>query len=161
MTFPNDKRDPKSGRFLNKNQLAIQHGLWVMKRTGKFPAYIRGARILKRELQEMRKELEAITPDLNVKKQLLINQICSASGFMGLVELYVKKVGLPRADQWRRKVFDVQPAFQFYLSMARLQIQCIQVLGLDLEQAEAILTPYQIVEKEEKKKSDEHNNSLA
>jgi len=149
MTKPKLQRDPESGKVLPKNQLALRHGLWLYKRTGKLPR-IRGARALKQELVKLRQELEAVTPEMNAKKALVINQVVSSAGFMRLFELYVKKVGLPRADQWKKRVLDFQPGFAFYLSMARLQLSALQLLGLNKEQAEAILTPYQIVEKEEK-----------
>lgn len=46
--------------------------------TGRVPS-VRGARVLRRELTKIRAELESLTPDLNVKKALLIDQIVSTS----------------------------------------------------------------------------------
>jgi hypothetical protein len=128
MTKPKLQRDPESGKVLPKNQLALRHGLWLYKRTGKLPR-IRGARALKQELVKLRQELEAVTPDMNAKKALVINQVVSSAGFLRLCEIYLRKIGLPRQDQWRRKIFDCQPIMAFYLSMARLQLQALQLLG--------------------------------
>lgn len=149
-------RDDGSGRFLPGNHAATKHGGHTFRLTGRVPS-VRGARVLKRELTRIRKELEEITPDLNIKKRLLIDQIVSATGFMKLFEMYVRKVGIPRPDQWKKRIFDVQPAFSFYLSMMNRQLQAIQALGVNKEKAEEILAPYEIVAREKKAKTDEHN----
>jgi hypothetical protein len=150
------QRDQRTGEFLPGNQVATKHGGHAFLITGKVPS-VRGARVLKRVLTRIRKELEDMTPDLNVKKRLLIDQIVSATGFMKLFEMYVRKVGIPRPDQWKKRIFDVQPAFSFYLSLMNRQLQAVQALGVNKEKADEILAPYEIVEREKKAMTDEHN----
>jgi len=147
-----DERDPGTGQVESGNKLAVRHGAHSFLKTGKVPP-VRGARKLRKELSRLRKELEEITPDLNVKKRLVVNQVVSAAGFMGLVEIYVRKVGLPRADLWRKRIFDVQPAFSFYLSMMNRQLSALQLLGLDRKEAEELINLGKYIELKDKEKA--------
>lgn len=143
----------ESGRFLLGNQAAKKHGAWSLARSGKVPT-IRGARALGQRLEELQAELEKNTPKLNVKKELLIGQIVKTEGMICMIEMYLKKQGILRPDQYRRGIITPQPALSStYLSLINSQRQAIMALGLEPIQMEEILTPYQIVEKD-----NEHNS---
>lgn len=144
------ERSPATGRFMPRNQAAVRHGghSWLASR--KIPYSIRGARALRRELTKIRSELESMTPDLNVKKQLLIDQVISTAGFMRLFEAYVRRAGIAREDALKRRLVDFQPGFSFYLQMMNRQASAIQLLGLERERAERILAPYEMTVSAEK-----------
>lgn len=144
------------GQFIKGNPHAavanLKHGLYAFKLTGKVPS-LRGARALMHDLDRLRKELEAITPGMNVKKGLLIDQVVSARGFMRLFEMYVKQAGLLNPRLYPRGVIDFQPGFKTYLSFAAQQHRAIMALGLNIEDAEEILTPIEYIEQFDKAKA--------
>ena len=152
MTKTDIERDEK-GKFVKGNHAAVKHGGHAFLITGKVPS-VRGARALKNELTRIRKELEAGTPALDVKKELLINQVINSLGFMKLFEMYCRKAGILNPKKWRQRILEYQPAFQTYLSMMNAQRSALQALGLDEKGAEEILTPYEIIQNEKKAKND-------
>lgn len=145
-----NERDPK-GRLLPGHTVSIKHGLFTFRIHGKVPS-VRGARALMLELTKLRKELEAITPRMNIKKSLLIEQIVKARGFMRLFEMYCKQNGIVNPRLAKGKIIDFQPGFKTYMSFANQQHKAIVALGLNTEQADEVLTPLQIAEKFDKKK---------
>ena len=147
-------RDLKSGQFKKGNIAALKHGAFSFKLTGNVPS-VRGARALMHELNRIKEELEAITPDMNIKKSLLIEQAIKARGFMRLFEMYVKQAGLLNPRLYTRKVIDFQPGFKTYLSMASLQQKILMALGLDTERVDEVLTPLEIAAEFDKKKEAE------
>jgi len=135
-----EDRDSKTGQFGKGNQAALKSGSYSFKLTGKVPS-VRGARRLMRELQEAKKAIEAITPCMNIKKGLLIDQVIKAQGFMRLFEMYCRNHGILNPRLYQRKVLDFQPGFRTYLSFAGLQHKALMALGLDINEAERLLTP--------------------
>ena len=144
------------GQFIAGNPqaqtAALKHGLYAFKLTGKIPS-LRGARALMHDLDRLRKELEVITPGMNVKKSLLIGQVVNARGFMRLFEMYVKQAGLLNPRLYPRGVIDFQPGFKTYLSFAALQHKALLALGLNTEEAEKVLTPIEYIEQFDKAKA--------
>ena len=149
-------RDLK-GRLLPGAKCAIKHGLFTFKITGKIPS-VRGAKALMYELTKIRSELEAITPAMNIKKSLLIEQIVKARGFMRLFEMYCKKNGIVNPRLEKGKVIDFQPGFKTYMSFANQQHKAIVALGLSTEQADDVLNVQDYIkqfdEQEAKKKEE-------
>ena len=143
------------GQFVKGNPYAsvanLKHGVYAFKITGRVPS-LKGARALMHDLDRLRKELEAITPGMNVKKGLLIGQVVNARGFMRLFEMYVKQVGLLNPRLYPRGVIDFQPGFKTYLSFAAQQHRAIMALGLNTEEAEKALTPIEYIEQFDKAK---------
>lgn len=135
------------GRFLPGNQTAVKHGAWSLK-SGKIPS-VRGVRQLKRDLQQIREELEKITPGLDAKKSLLISQVVRTEAQIRLIEMYLKKAGILRPDKWRRGIVDLQPSLSnSYLAFLNTQRHAIMALGLDQDRAAEVLAPYEIIEEE-------------
>jgi len=147
MKRPKPGRD-SHGQFKEGHNLSLKHGYFPFKVTGKVPS-VKGAKYLKAELKALRAELEAITPGLNVKKALLIEQIVKARGFMRLFEMYLNDAGIlnPRL---RGGVIDFQPGFRTYMSFAIQQHKMLLALGLDTEEADKILTPFELAKKVDK-----------
>lgn len=146
----------KRGQFIKGNPHAavanLKHGLYAFKLTGKVPS-IRGARKLMHDLSRLRSELEAVTPGMNVKKSLLIDQVVSARGFMRLFEMYCKQQGILNPRLYPRGVTDFQPGFKTYLSFAAQQHKALLALGLNTEEAEKVLTPIEYIEQFDKAKA--------
>lgn len=154
----NGGRDEKTGRFVRGNKVALKHGAFAFKVTGVVPS-LRGARKLRDELTRVRRELEKNCPEMNVKKELLIDQVISATGFLKLFEGYVRKTGMIDPNAWKKAALNWQPGFSIYLSMMRQQQSALLSLGLDSEKAEEVLAPYQIIEADKEEKGNEHNSS--
>ena len=148
----NNKGRDSQGKFLSGNTAGLKHGAWSLTTTGKIPS-VRGRREIQRDLQEIRTELERVTPRLTVQKKLLINQIIRSEGQIRLIELYFKRCGIMRPDRWRRGVLEPHPVTQTYLSFLHSQRNALMSLGIEPGEVEEILTPYQIIEKEEQKRA--------
>jgi hypothetical protein len=142
-------RDAKTGRFLEGNQWAAKHGGYKFLATGKLPR-IKGTRRLKNELTRIKKQLESDVNNLDVKKSLLINQIVKSVGFCSLFELYCRKMGLLDPAMGKKGKLDFQPGFRVYLSLLNAQKNAIMALGMDEKQVEETLTPFELIQKEER-----------
>ena len=141
-------KDKKSGQFLQGNKAALKHGGHSFAASGKVPS-VKGVRKLKKDLEQLRTDLEKITPKMNVKKALIIGQICKAEGFILLIELYLKKAGILKPSRLKAGVIDVQPALgTTYLQLLNNQRSALALLGLDEQKFEEIKAPYEIVEDE-------------
>jgi len=142
-------RDSKTGQFVCGNKAAIRHAAYSLQATGKVPS-MRGVRALARHLDRLKSELESITPQLDAKKQLLINQIISLEEKRQLIDMWLKKCGLVIPEKVRKRRLELQPVMSFYISLMNSQRHAILALGLDIEQARRLLTPLEIVQAEEK-----------
>jgi hypothetical protein len=99
-------RDIRTGRFTDGNKAALKHGAYSMQsfESAKKPS-IRGVRALTRYLDRLKSELESITPQLDVKKQLLINQVISLEEKRQLIDMWLKSIyGLP-LDRQEKRIF--------------------------------------------------------
>lgn len=150
MKRPKPGRD-SHGQFKEGHNLSLKHGYFPFKVTGKVPS-VKGAKYLKAELKALRAELEAITPDLNVKKGLLIEQVVKSRGFMRLFEMYLNDAGIlnPRL---RGGTVDFQPGFRTYLSFAIQQHKMLLALGLDSRQADDVLDVQGFIKEFDKKEA--------
>lgn len=148
----NNKGRDAQGKFLSGNTAGLKHGAWSLTATGRIPS-VRGMREIQRGLETLRRELERITPRLTAQKKLLINQILRCERLLKLTELYFKRCGIMRPDRWRRSTLEAHPVMSTYLSLLNSQRNAILTLGIEPEQIEEVLTPYQIVEKEQKRAS--------
>ena len=88
-------------------------------------------------------------PRLTIQRQLLISQVCRCEAQIRLIESYLHKSGIVRGDQLAKHIVELQPCLSTsYISFMNTQRVAIMALGLEVEKAEAILTPYEVVEKE-------------
>jgi hypothetical protein len=145
------ERDTKTGRFLPGNTLGMRHGAHAVKPTAKVPS-VRGVRALAQHLDSLKSELESITPHLDAKKQLLLNQIISLEEKRQLIDMWLKKCGLVIPEKVRKRRLELQPVMSFYISLMNSQRHAILALGLDIEQVRRLMTPLEIVQAEEKQR---------
>lgn len=146
-------RDIRTGRFTDGNKAALKHGAYSMQsfESAKKPS-IRGVRALTRYLDRLKSELESITPQLDVKKQLLINQVISLEEKRQLIDMWLKKCGLVIPEKVHKRRLEPQPVMSFYISLMNSQRHAILALGLDIEQAHRLMTPLEIVQADEKQR---------
>lgn len=144
-----EKRDSK-GRFVEGNVAARKHGAYSLARTKNVPS-IRGVKALARYLDRIKSELEGTTQDINVKKELLINQIVRTEEKMRLMDMWIKRTSLLRPDKARRGLLDLQPCLYSYLAFMNTQRQALMALGLNKEKIDQIKAPYEILKDEEGK----------
>ena len=142
MTEPKPKT-PNQGRAAKGNALAVTHGGFSFLRTGRLPT-IRGRRRIQRELLELKRRLDEVTPGSDdPRRGVLISQIVHTEGFVLLIEQYLRLSGLLRATKGGR--LEVQPALQTVISLMTQQLRAVQALGLDRRELEAVKLPYEIV----------------
>lgn len=146
-------RDIRTGRFTRGNKAALKHGAYrVQSRKETKKPSIRGARALRRYLERLQAELETKTPQLNAKKQILINQIIACEEKRQLMDMWLRKIGLLIPEKLCKQRLELQPCLSFYISIMNTQRQAILALGLDFDQARRLLSPLEIVQSEEQKK---------
>lgn len=145
MTKSKIDRDSK-GKFIKGNKASLKSGTEIFLRTGKLPKQIRGATKLKRDLSRIRAELELELGSVNVKEELLIDQVISSTGFLRLFELFVKRAGLLDPVLARKKQIAFQPGFSVYLQFMHRQTEALKALPLNKDQQEKVLSPLQLAE---------------
>lgn len=134
----NDGRDPRTGRFVGGNAFARKTGMHQYLAKGKLPS-IRGKRALKKHLQEIQVELESNTPNLNIKRRILVSQIVRTETILKLIETFVKAHGVLRPDKYKNGLLELHPSLATsYLSFLTAQKNAIVALGLDEGQAEKL-----------------------
>lgn len=141
------QRDEK-GRFRKGNQLSKTHGGTGFLQSGKLPAG-RKSTALRKELRGLRIGLESLCPERNVRDDLLIASIIKLQGFTLLFELFLKESGCFDPEGLRKRKLDYQPGFKTYLQMLGRQGKALDSLGISKQEKKELLTPLQIVEKEE------------
>jgi len=148
-------RNPR-GQFTKGNvqaqTAALKHGIHskLFNITGRVPS-LRGARQLKKDMEQLTATLEEITPEINAKKVLLIKQIVRTETLLRLIELYMKEHGILQPFKAKKYIMELQPAMSgTYLSLLTQQRNSIMALGLDPKQVETIKAPFEIVEAEKK-----------
>lgn len=128
-------QDPRTGRFIVGNSAARTHGAF----SSRIPK-IRGIKRLKRELGQLRKELEANTLEITPQKTLLIDQIIRSETQLRLIEYYLGKHGILRPDRFRTGNLELHPALaNSYLSFLNAQKSALVSLGIDNKKAEGII----------------------
>lgn len=139
----------KQGRFIKGNGVAISHGAYTKKRK----ISVRGVRALNRYLDQVKVELEKATPDLNVKKGLLIDQVIRCHEKVCLIDMWIRKIGILRPDKARRKVLELHPVLAHsYISFLNTQRLALLSLGIDGDNADKILTPIELAKKVDEEK---------
>lgn len=134
----------------------VKHGAYLWLREGKINPSIRGHRKLQKYLRDLEKDLIANLgglENLTAAKEILIKSTIEGYGFVLLACMYCKKNSVIRPDKWRKGVIELQPVLgrQFVAFMNTIR-QNLLALGLDKKKADEVLAPYEIVEKEKKKK---------
>jgi len=140
----NEKRDKKTGRVLPGSQLALKHGIYSLD---KIPS-IRGARALSKHLDWIKVELENAIPDMDVRKELLINQVVKLEQKICLADMWMRKAGIIRRDKLKEGYLEMHPILAAsYVALMNSQRLALRDLGIEGEKASRILTPTQLAAK--------------
>lgn len=146
------ERDAKSGQLVKGHTANLEHGGWFWLRHGKLPS-VRGKRRIGRELAMLREKLmQAVPGSEDIRKQVLIGQVVKAEGFCLLLESFLKRFGILDPKSFQQGQVQTQGSMTMLISLMNTQARALAALGLDREQADKILAPYEIVQKEEKSK---------
>lgn len=145
-------RDKRTGRFIRGNKAGFKHGAYSLARVRNVPS-IRGVRALAMHLDEVKSELEASTPEMNVKKELLIGQVVKTEEKILLMDMWLRKFGIIKADRARKGSLELQSCLvNSYLSFLNTQRLALSALGLEGRQAVDAMTLQDIVDEVDKKK---------
>ncbi|MBA7493268.1 hypothetical protein ES702_03825 [subsurface metagenome] len=109
VTEPGRDKDSR-GKFIKGNTAALKSGCGSFLIRGRLPQ-VRGIKRLRGELQELKKRLEEDISNINVKQQILIDNIVKAHGYSLLFEAHCKRVGL---FTFKRKEINYMPGFAVY-----------------------------------------------
>jgi hypothetical protein len=155
MTEEKKQQNPKErddkGQLVKGHQANLEHGGWVWLRHGKCPS-VRGRRRIMRELSELRQRLLEVVPGSDdVRRQILINQVVSAQGFVLLLESFLKRFGILDPKSFQQGQVQTQGSMVMIISLLNTQQRAIAALGMDKRELEAVLTPYEIVDREKSK----------
>jgi len=147
-------RDEQTGRFVKGNVAGLKHGTYSLARVRNIPS-VRGVRALAKHLDRVKIELEKATPDLNVKKEILISQVVKTEEKICLMDMWLRKVGMIKADKVRRGLLELQPCLLSYLGFMNTQRLALMALGFRDQQTADILRVQDLVDevdKDEKKR---------
>ena len=147
-------RDEQTGRFVKGNVAGFKHGAYSLARVRNVPS-VRGVRALAKHLDRVKIELEKATPDLNVKKEILISQVVKTEEKLCLMDMWLRKTGMIKADKARKGLLELQPCLLSYLGFLNSQRLALTALGLGDRQTADILRIQDLVDevdKDEKKR---------
>jgi len=127
----------------------ITHGIYHFLKTGEFHPSIRSRARLKKELEKLGEDLRQNIPDLNVQKEILLNESLFCIGVLWLARLYIGKVGIFKEEELKKGVLDLQPYLgKQMISFLNTVRQNLLALGLESKEADKVLAPYEIAEEE-------------
>ena len=138
-------------RFTRGGRRPRSHGGYSYLTTGALPEHrsnILGYLMAVR--QGLIQDLGPTENDLSTAKIVLIDRITTKLGVIRCVEEHIRENSVMAGDDLAPSL---KASYLAYNNSLRLDLQ---TLGLDKKQ-EAILTPFEIVEREKKEKADEHN----
>jgi hypothetical protein len=142
----------EEGKLLPGHEIRKTSGAWMYLHTLRVPG-IKGRRRIQKHLDELRVRLKETVPGSeDVRRELIIGQVIKTEGFLILVEEYLKRAGILDPVAFRQGRLEVQGSLGFCISLMNTQRLALQSLGLDLKDTAEILTPYEIVAQETKKK---------
>lgn len=148
-----DNKDLKTGKFKKGNIAALKHGAYSLARTKKVPS-IRGVRALARYLDQMKVNLERATPDLNVKKELLIGQVIKTEEKLCLIDMWIRKTGVLHPDRAKRGLLELQPVLAHsYLGFMNSQRLALMALGIESAELEKGQTLEAIIDEHDTKEA--------
>lgn len=123
----------------DKSKHRIKHGiLYYIKTGGEIHPTQRKRILLSAELDRIRKLLIAQTPDMNVKKELLINDAVFCQGVMDLALLYINKVGIFEERPLSRGVLELQPIIKHLGQFMNIKRMNLLAIGLDSSDDKAL-----------------------
>jgi len=140
----------------HKDQHKIKHGIiHYIQTSGKIHPTQRKRIMLSKELDRLRDLLIAQTPDMNTKKEMLINDAVFCQGVMDLALLYINKVGLFEERQLNRSVLELQPIIKHlgqFMNIKRMNLLAVG-LGSDADKALDVQAVIKQFDEDKEKKS--------
>ena len=117
----------------------IKHGiLYFIKTGGEIHPTQRKRVLLARELDRLRDLLIEQTPDMKVKKEMLINDAVFCQGVMDLALLYINKVGIFEDRALNRSVLELQPIIKCLGQFMNIKRMNLLAVGLKSGDDEAL-----------------------
>jgi hypothetical protein len=96
--------------------------------------------------------MEVVPNSSDPRREVIIGQVIKCEGFLVLIEEYLKRAGILCPVAFREGRLETHGALTACISFMNCQLRALASLGLDKKEALEVLTPYEIVQKEEKSK---------
>lgn len=135
------------------NKQGIKHGiLYYIKRHGEIHPAQRKRIALSKELDKIRDLMIAQTPDMNIKKEMLLNDAVFCQGILDLAILYISKVGMFEQKALGRGVLELQPIIKHLGQFMNIKRMNLMAVGLGKGTDEILDVQAYIKSFDEKKK---------
>jgi len=111
-----------------KKDKRVSHGILHYIETGKFHPTQKKRKLLSKELERLRDLAKAQTPDMNVKKEMLINDAIFCQGIMDLAMMYINKAGLFKQKDLERGQLEMHPTLMQvsrFMSVKRMNLMAV------------------------------------
>jgi len=111
-----------------KKDKRVAHGILHYIETGKFHPTQKKRKQLSEELERLKRLAIEQTPDMNVKKEMLINDAIFCQGIMDLAVMYINKAGLFKEADLKRghlEMHSVLMQVSRFMSVKRMNLQAI------------------------------------
>ena len=137
----------------DKSKHRVKHGiLYYIKRGGEIHPAQRKRIALSKELDRIRDLMIAETPDMNIKKEMLIHDAVFCQGVMDLAILYISKVGIFEERALNKGVLELQPIIKHLGQFMNIKRMNLLAVGLGSKGDEALDVQKYIKAFDEKKK---------
>jgi len=132
----------------------ITHGIHSWLRSGKVNPSVRGHRRIQRYLREIKSDLirDLGGPEnLTAAKEVLVEATIQAYGVLLLAGAYTQRYSILDPVRARRGILELQPVLGHqYIAFLNCIRQNLMALGLDKRKTEEVLTPYEVIAREER-----------
>lgn len=132
-----------------------KHGILTFIQTGDFHPKQRKRIMLSKELERLRKLAIDQTPDMNIKKEMLINDAIFCQGIMDLAMLYINKAGLFEEQALKQGRLEMQSIIRDLGRFMNTKRQNLMAVGLGSKADEALDVQTYIKQFDEKEKKKE------
>ena len=108
----------------------VKHGILHYISSGEIHPSIRKRESLSRELDRIKGLAIEQTPDMNIKKELLINDAIFCQGIIDLALLYINKAGLFEQRALKRDKLELQPIIKClaqFMNTKRLNLLAVNL----------------------------------
>lgn len=133
----------------------IKHGVIHYISSGEIHPSIRKRESLSKELDRIKSLAIEQTPDMNIKKELLINDAIFCQGIIDLALLYINKAGLFEARALKRDQLELQPIIKSLAQFMNTKRLNLLAVNLTSKADEALDVQAYIKQFDKKKKAKE------
>ena len=138
----------------HKDKHRIRHGIIRYIQTGEFHPTQRKRVMLAKELDRIRELMIAQTPDMNIKKEVLLNDALRCQGICDLALLYINKVGIFEEKALKRGQLELQPIIKSLTSFMNTKRLNLLSVGLG-SKADDVLDVQRYIEQFDEKEAKE------